>query len=78
MVTAGQRRQAVRHLQEAFGVSQRRACRVLSQPRSTQRQTPQAKEEERRLVTRMLELVPYGQNTRTKAIRMPHVYFRVA
>jgi hypothetical protein len=21
---------------------------------------------------------PYGQNTRTKAIRMPHVYFRVA
>jgi putative transposase len=47
----------VRRLQEAFGVSQRRACRVLGQPRSTQRQTPGAKEEEGRLVTRMLELV---------------------
>jgi putative transposase len=56
VVTAGQRRQAVRHLQEAFGVSQRRACRVMRQPRSTQRQTPKAKEEEGRLVTRMLEL----------------------
>ena len=39
MVTADQRRQAVRQLQETFGVSQRRACRVLGQPRSTQRQT---------------------------------------
>jgi len=56
-VTAGQRRQAVRHLQEAFGVSQRRACRVLGQPRATQRQQPRAKEEEGRLVARMLELV---------------------
>jgi transposase InsO family protein len=57
VVTAGQRRQAARHLQEVFGVSQRRACRVLGQPRSTQRQTPKAKEEEGRLVMRMLELV---------------------
>jgi putative transposase len=57
VVTARQRRQAVRHLQETFGVSQRRACRVLGQPRSTQRQAPRAKEEEERLVRRMLELV---------------------
>jgi len=57
VVSAGQRRQAARQLQEAFGVSQRRACRVLGQPRSTQRQTPKTKEEEGRLVTRMLELV---------------------
>lgn len=56
-MSAGQRRQAARQLQEAFGVSQRRACRVLGQPRSTQRQTPKTKEEEGRLVTRMLELV---------------------
>jgi putative transposase len=57
-VTAGQRRQAVRHLEEVFAVSQRRACRVLGQPRSTQRQTPRAlEEEERRLVARLLELV---------------------
>ncbi len=54
MVSAAQRRQAARHLQETFGVSERRACRVLGQPRSTQRQAPQAKEEEERLVARML------------------------
>lgn len=56
-MTAAQRRQATRQLQETFGVSQRRACRVLGQPRSTQRQVPQAKEEEGRLLARMLELV---------------------
>ena len=56
-MTAAQRRQMVRHLQETFGVSQRRACRLLGQPRSTQRQTPKTNQEEGRLVTRMLELV---------------------
>jgi len=57
-VTTQQRRQAVRLLREAFGVSERRACRVLGQPRSTQRQQPKkAKEGEERLVARMLELV---------------------
>jgi putative transposase len=56
-VSAGQRRQAACWLQETFGASQRRVCRVLRQPRSTQRQTPKAKEEEGRLVRRMLELV---------------------
>jgi transposase InsO family protein len=57
VVTPEQRRQAARHLQEAFGVSQRRACRVLGQPRSTPRQRPKTKEEEGRLVARMLERV---------------------
>ena len=56
-MTAEQRRQAVRALCETFGVSQRRACRVLGQPRSTQRQAPKPKEKEGRLVARMLELV---------------------
>ena len=56
-MTAEQRRQAVRSLCETFGVSERRACRVLGQPRSTQRQTPKTREKEERLVTRMLELV---------------------
>ncbi len=56
-MTAAGRRQAARHLQETFGVSERRACRVLGQPRATQRQQPRAKEEEERLVARMLELV---------------------
>jgi putative transposase len=57
VVTAAQRRQVARHLQETFGVSERRACRVLGQPRSTQRQVPKAKEKERQLVARILELV---------------------
>jgi transposase InsO family protein len=58
VVTPGQRRQAVRCLQEAYGVPQRRACAVLGQPRSTQRLAPKnPKEEEQRLVARMLELV---------------------
>jgi putative transposase len=38
-------------------VSERRACRVLGQHRSTQRQRPKARDGEQRLVTRMLELV---------------------
>ena len=56
-MTAAQRRQAVFQLRERFGVSERRACRVLGQHRSSQRQQPKAKEGEQRLVTRMLELV---------------------
>jgi putative transposase len=57
VVTAAQRRQAARRLQETFGVSERRACRVLGQPRSTQRQGPKTREGEEQLVGRMLELV---------------------
>jgi putative transposase len=57
VLTAAQRRQAVRQLQETFGISQRHACRLLGQPRSTQRQTPKTSQEEERLVRRMLELV---------------------
>lgn len=41
----------------AFGVSQRRACAVVGQPRATQRQQPRPREDEARLVARMLELV---------------------
>jgi transposase InsO family protein len=44
-------------LQDSFEVSERRACRVLGQPRSTQRQEPTPREGEGRLVERMLELV---------------------
>jgi hypothetical protein len=54
VVTAEQRRQAVRQLQQTFGVSQRRACCVLRQPRSTQRQTAKTSAEEERLIRRML------------------------
>ena len=37
MVTPNQRRRVVGMLMERFGVSQRRACRVVGQARSTQR-----------------------------------------
>ena len=39
MVTPNRRRQAVKVLETVFGVSQRRACEVVGQPRSTQRLT---------------------------------------
>ena len=40
-----------------FQISERRACRALEQPRSTQRYEPAADADERRLVRRMLQLV---------------------
>ncbi len=40
MVTPNRRRQAVNVLENVFGVSQRRACKVTGQHRSTQRLTP--------------------------------------
>jgi putative transposase len=43
-------------------VSQRRACQVLGQPRSTQRRTPLVPDDEPRLVARMVELAcQYGR-----------------
>jgi transposase InsO family protein len=66
VVTAAQRRQLTRHLQEAFGVSERRACRVLGQPRSTQRQRPSLREEEERLVRRILRV-----GAAASALRLP-------
>lgn len=43
-------------------VSQRRACQVLGQPRSTQRRTPLVPDDEPRLVGRMVELATeYGR-----------------
>ena len=45
-----------------LGVSQRRACRVLGQPRSTQRHCPRQKDDEERLVRRTVELATqYGR-----------------
>ena len=41
----------------AFGVSQRRACRLLGQHLSTQRKPSAARDQEVALVRRMLELV---------------------
>ena len=47
---------------EQLGVSERRACRVLGQHRSTQRKTPQVCSDEERLVADMIELArQYGR-----------------
>ncbi len=57
MVSPTRRRDAVEHVQGALGVSQRRACRTLDQPRGTQRYRPKVKDDETALVKRMHELV---------------------
>jgi putative transposase len=56
-VTPQLRRQAVAELQETFEVSERRACEVLDQPRSTQRYEGCPKDDDARLTKRILELV---------------------
>jgi putative transposase len=61
VVTARQRRRGARWLRERFDDSERRACRLLGQHRSTQRQPSTKNQEtleaEERLTRRMLELV---------------------
>lgn len=47
----------MRHVQNQLHQPERRVCRVLEQPRSTQRYTPVQREDEERIVTRMHELV---------------------
>ena len=52
----------MRHAQQSLGVSERRACRVLGQVRSTQQYRPKAPQEETALVERMTELATqYGR-----------------
>ena len=54
----GRRRlRAVEQLEECFEVSQRQACRVVGQARSTQRYEAQVRSDEPALVQRMHELV---------------------
>jgi putative transposase len=56
-LTPGRRRRAVGTLQERFGVSERRACRVAGQHRSTQRKQPQPpRSEDERLAGRLREI----------------------
>ena len=66
------RRDAVVKAQKSFGVSERRACNVLGQARSTQRYSSSRKSEER-LVSRILELVRefprYGYRMITRLLR---------
>jgi hypothetical protein len=52
----------VERLQLTFAVSERRACRALGQPRSSQRYTPQLSEAEERLTESIVNLATkYGR-----------------
>ncbi len=56
-MTPGRRRRAVGTLQERFGVSERRACRVAGQHRSTQRKQPRPPcDADQRLASRLREI----------------------
>jgi transposase InsO family protein len=57
MVSPTRRREAAEHLGKQFEVSQRRVCRVMEQPRSTQRYESKARDDEAALVSRIHELV---------------------
>lgn len=57
MVSPDRRREAVSHLQRSHGVSERRACRTVRQPRSTQRYRAKRQDDEERIVKKMHELV---------------------
>lgn len=67
------RREAVDRTQDALEVSERRACEVIGQPRSTQRYVPKAPDRDRPLVKRMRELVRahprYGYRRVTALLR---------
>jgi transposase InsO family protein len=60
-------------VREELEVAQRRACRVLEQPRSTQQYTPREPDRDRPVVQRMLELVRrhprYGYRRITALLR---------
>ncbi len=50
------RRQFVEQVKENFGVSERRACRVLGHPRSTQRYKPSLADDETALTEEIVTL----------------------
>jgi putative transposase len=56
-VSPARKREAVTKLRTQLAMSERRACRVLSQPRSSQRRKAKPRDDEAALVKRMLELV---------------------
>jgi putative transposase len=61
-VSPARRRPCVAHVVARLGVSERTACRVLGQPRSTQRKLPTKPDDEERLTTEIVELARrYGR-----------------
>ena len=56
-MSPARKREVACRLQDQFAVSERRACRVLNQPRSSQRRRPKRLDDEAALTRRMRELV---------------------
>ena len=62
MIAPDSKRQAVRQAVEALDISERRACQVIGQPRSTQRYDKQVPDDEELLRQRIIELASeYGR-----------------
>jgi hypothetical protein len=62
LLSPAKKRRAVDWVREQLSASERRVCRVLHQPRSTQRQEPVISEEEERLRERIVDLAcSYGR-----------------
>jgi len=74
LLSPSRRRKAVRWVCESLRISQRRACRVLGQARSTQRQARGVSGEEERLVARIVVLATrygrYGYRRITALLRV--------
>lgn len=61
-LSPARRRACIDHVRTRFHLSERRACRVLGQHRSTQRKVPHGRADEERLVADMIELArQYGR-----------------
>ncbi|WDI41526.1 IS3 family transposase [Bremerella sp. P1] len=76
LLSPDKRRRFVEHVRDTLGrerVSERRACRVLGQPRSTQRRVRWVPDDEPRLVREMIELAEqygrYGYRRITEMLR---------
>jgi putative transposase len=73
MVSPARRRDAAAYLVRKFRVSERRACRLLDQHRSTQRYRPVTSEEEQQLIKAMAALAEqhprWGYRAITKLLR---------
>ncbi|WP_157374255.1 IS3 family transposase [Salipiger sp. CCB-MM3] len=62
LLSPSRRRECVEHVRQTLGISERRACRVLGQHRSTQRKPPQGREDEARLTADVIDLArEYGR-----------------
>ena len=61
MVSPAGRKEAVERLREQVDVSERRACQVLGQPRSTQRYPPRSRDRDRKLVATVARVPRIGE-----------------